>query len=156
WATWLPVIISTLSRLVLLVVLVATTAAGRTLLQITMLSGTLPCSVQDDRVSDTVAVNGVPTAPRISYDVSFGPLGVLPTLPENPVWLLQAATENAIAAPSALIDKVRTRYRMATLAIAITASVSATASAGGGAAAGLGGGRCGGMGRRISRGGSKI
>src|SRR5208337_3534785 len=129
WATWLPVIISTLSRLVLLVVLVATTAAGRTLLQITMLSGTLPCSVQDDRVSDTVAVNGVPTAPRISYDVSFGPLGVLPTLPENPVWLLQAATETASAAPITPIDnKVRARCRIARLAIALTVLASPSAS----------------------------
>jgi hypothetical protein len=65
-------------------VLVAITSAGVMLLQMMMLSGTLPCNTHEDRAFDTVAVNGVPGVPRIRYEVSGGPLGVLPTLPENP------------------------------------------------------------------------
>src|SRR5208282_756132 len=133
-----PLIISRLSRLLSLVALVATIRAGKRMLQITTLSGTLPCNTHDDRAFDTIAVNGVPTVPRMSYEVKGGPLGVLPTLPENPVWLLQAATEKASAAPTALIDKIRTRYRIARLAIAITASVRARCC------------RCRGMSRRDS------
>src|ERR1700735_2675368 len=87
-----------------------------------MLSGTFPCSVQNDRSSEMVAVNGVPTVPRIWYCGSLGPFGVLPTLPENPVWLLQAATQTAIAAPSAPIDRVRARYRIVGFAIVFIVS----------------------------------
>src|SRR5580693_7025005 len=106
--------ISALSELLSEVVLVTTSCAfDEGGLQITMLSGTFPCSVQNERSSDMVAVNGVPgVSPRIWYDGSFGPLGVLPTLPENPVWLLHAAIEMARIAPSALIDKVRAMYRI--------------------------------------------
>ena len=43
---------------------------------------------------------------------SLGPFGVLPTLPENPVWLLHAPIEMASTALSALIDKVRAMYRI--------------------------------------------
>src|SRR5216684_1974357 len=95
--------ISMLSRLLSEEVLVATISAGTTLLQMMMLSGTLPCTTHEDRAFETVAVNGVPGVPRIRYEVSGGPLGVLPTLPENPPWLLlQDAIDIASAAANAL------------------------------------------------------
>ena len=63
----------------LLVVLVAITWAGRSLLQIKTESGMLPRNVHDESEFATVAVNGVPIVPTISYEASRGPLGVLPT-----------------------------------------------------------------------------
>src|ERR1700735_2667530 len=118
-----------------------------------MLSGTFPCSVQNDRSSEMVAVNGVPTVPRIWYDGSLGPFGVLPTLPENPVGLWQAATQTAIAATSRPIDRVRARYRIFRFDILFMVSAlpsasswpssSALAAGAGGRAGGLGARECG-------------
>src|SRR5258708_38338592 len=73
-----------------------------------MLSGMLPCSVHDDRAFETIAVKGVPVVPRIWYEVSGGALGVLPTLPENPPWLLlHDATASTNAERSALAPRNR-------------------------------------------------
>src|SRR5882672_6070886 len=108
---WLPLAIWTLIKLASEEVLVAIIRAGRMLLQMSMLSGMLPCNVHEDRAFETVAVNGVPGVPRIRYEVSGGPLGVLPTLPENPPWLLlQDATDIASTATSTVAPRVRRKY----------------------------------------------
>src|SRR5258708_40203957 len=72
-----------------------------------------------------VAVNGVPVVPRIWNDGSLGPFGVLPTLPENPVWLLQAAMQTASIAVVTPIDRVRTKCLIVPLFIAITVAARA-------------------------------
>src|SRR5258707_785345 len=76
-----------------------------------------------------VAVNGVPVVPRIWNDGSLGPFGVLPTLPENPVWLLQATAQTAIAAPIALIDRICMKCRIFPRVITITLSALPLAAA---------------------------
>src|SRR5258708_7453093 len=110
-STWLPFAIWTLIRLASDEVLVAIIRAGRMLLQMIMLSGMLPCNVHEDRAFETVAVNGVPGVPRIRYEVSGGPLGVFPTLPEKPPWsLLQDATDIASAAASAVAPRICRKF----------------------------------------------
>ena len=104
----------------LLVVLVAITWAGGSLLQMKTESGTLPRNVHDESVFATVAVKGVPIVPTISYEASRGPLGVLPTAPENPDWLLHAGTASASAMPSADMPTVRARYRIVWVTDTIT------------------------------------